>query len=262
MSLIDKIDDIFFDVEDPPTDYVACRDLSQIPRTVAVWRTHRNEYVEYASRLALCVHFSNLGLRKCSSLLHGAYRRLENYAEYTGIVDYMDSVLKGFGKLVEFQVSFDYSPQNPKHKEVNGKISFYIAIPIHLEPAEAAAIIGEDLILDIAYRILERILLGGGFADYTEFKYEGAREIDINIARNEIPVRYRPFTVKARFLPIADSWCNRITRASFDSAYFHYEDNRGHEYYPEHTSILAEPEEVLELVKPAYDAIVDALRYW
>jgi len=268
----DVFQNIFFNsTEDPLTDYVSCKDLRAIPETIAVWRTHSDRYVELASKLSLCVHFTNLGVRRCSRPLHTAYRRLENYAEYTGIIDKISRKYRGFGKLVEFRLTFEYPAERPSLSR-EGEIAIYVALPLHIDVREFAKEI-EDILIEVAKDILEE--LGMEFYVYADIYlkepiYEGAREINMSTAR-EIPKSYRPFTEHLVISPIGETWCNNIVRCSYDTAYFVLEEKtHGYFYSPVFMGFIPEVnrekrlnrEGVLSIVRPIYDRVVERERYW
>jgi len=255
----DVFQNIFFNSEkDPLTDYVSCKDLSSIPRTIAVWRTHSDRYVELASKLSLCVHFSNLGVRRCSRPLHTAYRRLENYAEYTGIIDRIDRKYKGFGKLIECRVTFEYESKTRPSLNRSGEVGVFFAIPLYLN----AEYVGKNIEIVLVNEVAPSILYEAGleYAIDSEYYYQGCREIDILTAR-EIPRQYRPFTKHLMIEPIGESWCNNIVRCSYDTAWFTIEEHiHGYYYTPIYPEI--DHEDVLEIISPIYRLIVIGEKYW
>jgi len=268
MSIVNIIDDAFFNEEpDPITDYVSCIDLHRIPRTIPVWRVHEDRYVEYASLLALCVHFSGLSRHACSRLLASkvrvSHRRLEEYARWTGITDIVDAVWKGYGKLVAYTVYMYYPSHVTDRWTRHLEIRMYVSIPLHIEPRQGLTLIGYDVLIETAKMILEelgfaRMMLEMADWDIGTDVKEGIEEIRYP---KDVPDRYAPFAFNVRYTPIAKWWCNFARRASFDAAYFVVEDYRRHyTWMPE--KYEWSPEDVRDLLSLIYLRIVNRLRYW
>jgi len=121
-------------LEESLTQYVECMDLhSCIYR--ATWKRHSDTRVELASRLAECIACSNASLRRCSRRITRNYRRLEDYAKCTGIVERYGRKWIGYGKLVEYTIYFTYKPRSNERKKLRNsrriEVRVYIPVPLN-----------------------------------------------------------------------------------------------------------------------------------
>jgi len=296
IDFLNLIEDVFYSYSepDPLTDYVSCVNLDRVPRTIPIWRVHTDRYVYLASLLSLCVHYVGR-LRYCSELLaqreRVSYRRLEEYSEWVGIIDTADSVWKGFGKLWEITVYIKYTSSVKSSWDRHFEIRFYISAPLLWSKSDSVIHHNMEVVKEAVIRLLDFLGYHERFVYEIEMLIvEGSEEVKVGFEEidsdkiysqrgeylGEIPIQYRPFICNPRYLPVCEKWCNGKIRCSYDTAYWilhEYIKNRT--YKPDrlpHWLMLeriatGKPmhqtlEETREIVKPFYDAILQAYRYW
>lgn len=181
--------------------YVDCIDLHNTVYR-ATWRRHTNRRVELASMLAECVTCSNKALRRCSRSITRNYRRLEDYAKATGIVERIGTEWVGYGKLVEYTVYFTYKPRSDdKKKQRNARrveVRVYIPVPLHFLSYNLLWYVAEAIAVDLMEVYYPELLY---FAD--RFK-EGYR-----LVMSDMISPYEN--------GINGEWCNGVARVRLDT---------------------------------------------
>lgn len=169
-------------------DYVKCIDLRKVLRPV--WRVHRNEYVFYASLLAL--YYAKWDrLRWFSQQIarryRVSYRRLEYYAEYTGMVDTYYG--KGYGKAIE--VTFYAAKETPRRKRYTIEGRLFAPAPLFVDPV---ALGHNNTFMNIVERLISIALEMLGFPPLEEhdvYEVDGVRDV---------------------IEQFKDNWCNLVQR--------------------------------------------------
>jgi len=266
----DSIKNIFLSrfQDDPPSDYVSCINLRKIPESITLWKIHKDEYVDWASKLALCTHY-NQKLRECSEtlaeLVSTSYRRLENYTEYTCLVERKNREWKGYGKILEITLYLKYESEKRPSWSRHYEVRMYISIPLSL--MKYKEVITPNTVIETAKSIFDYLEMPFAFVEALKpDKKIGYREIRSRIVSygeggyKQIPLTYAPYSACPLALDISEKWCNGVERATFDTAYFIvYDYIQGRIYFAEEYFY---PDQVLEILSLLYDAVLEEYSYW
>lgn len=263
MNFIDRsrvsqiIDDLFYSFEgtdDPLTDYVKCVDLSPIRRIA--FAEHTDRRVEQASKLSICAHLTN-NLSYCVRRLVGyRYRRLEEYAKYTGFAVIRDTTWFGHGKLIEVTLYYKYESRVPRWSR-HLEIRLYFVVPVHFKDYVELF----ENFLDVFDNVARSLAESEEFWYASDMELDEERMDEMKYGVREVKVtdvsRTLMQDVIAMHAPccLKTSWCNDVIRAVYGYSYAVIHDYRGY--------TIRIPHERAELFfESLYAELYEYFRWW